>query len=332
MLNSPNGRQVCNTTVTLQLNPQTGAILIEIPQTAELFVLEVQSKLFYSSSKELIAFEFTPDFEKTQVKEYTFDQKTSCFLPKHLWSVSSNKIHNPKPIIPSEQKSVKVNVLVNGKLGSRPVIEAATEWIGKGEYVIESKGLYSTDIHARPSTCIQDVKVVALAEAGEDVFSYQIERSITDIAQKKANMNCWQFCLLSYIEAGRLSWKAVGALYKEIDSGKEDVRIPDAMKYGKYHFIDFKNEETTPKAGDIICFSRQINKDWHCALFVKKTGDEDQFSVIEILNSPVDESTSSLKHDSVSFVKSEDVEGNILNFLEHRGVYSKIDANKKYSL
>lgn len=143
------------------------------------------------------------------------------------------------------------------------------------------------------------------------------------IKEKKANLNCWQFCLLCYLEADQISWKAVGKLYTFLDSVRgEGMCVPDAVKFGKFSMLNFNDEHALPKPGDFVCFSTELGKDCHCAIFQNYDAASDSFSFIEIncMGSVTIKKNSAklyLDNYSITFVSSEHVEDNILNFLNY---------------
>lgn len=298
-----------------KLNPLTGAVTLTIPQTEKQICLYIKEELeMYSTCTRSLEQTFIPRSQNTKVQ--VFELIDGSWQPTLHFDFSTDKLKALPEILDPQRRGKKINGLAIKKSPTKAVIIAAQEWIGKGNYVEESDTI---EIRRQDGQrYIQDLKVAAFVAAGvtnQKVLNEQ-PTSLDRLSQKKANINCWQFCLLAYIEAGFLSWEIIGNLYIAMDklSKTQKLRIPDAIKYGKASPIDFRHQNMTPTAGDILCFSRQVNIDWHCAIFQISDPQTGEYSYIEILDKHVRISKDK-ECNGVTFVRKEDVESNLLNFL-----------------
>jgi hypothetical protein len=307
------------------LNPENGDISIQIPQSKELFCLQIAhlDELAYSKQDDVVECKFNSVGLKSTVYIFKFDCVDKKWKPSIYLSVLIEKYDIPL-IISAENRKKEINDLAVKK-NNVPCSFFRTElWIGKGKYIIESGGILAAGDVFSSGKYIQDLKIIAYCALENPDPSVLLKKNESEarILQKKANMNCWQFCLLAYMEEGLISLKTIGLLYKLLET-LEKKRVPDAFKFGRNKRINYitslEDKDAIMKSthtGDIICFGHEFNKDWHCAIFKEYHPEDRSFSVIEISNKHVDvEERIIMKTEGITIVKSCDVEENILNFL-----------------
>lgn len=306
--------KICDTNIKMFFDYEKQLLRFEIPQTPFRFALECSGHLIYSSNSEDVSFTFTPKHKNLDLKYYKFNESVSpCKWEPGLTRsllVCLKEEHAISPLSKELQTLLDQQPQVSGE----SIAKEAIDWIDHGSYLLEDKGLYGSKPGLDSFQMLQHLKCLALAAAGETVEQSLIDISKAAIVSKGFQMNCWQLCLLCYVIKGLIPWEIIGRIYKIIDQDSAK-RIPDALKFQNYTVIDFTNKESTPSPGDILFFSRQSGIDWHCGIFLEKKEEESKFEIIEILGTKVKKSTSTLKHELVTFVKSRDVLGNLLNYL-----------------
>lgn len=302
---------------SFELDPHTGEVTIELLQCEKPMCLYIEDKAFVSSKYKKNFYKIKPIKNDVVVFFFEFDDslgvwKANC---KRNFSI---KVFKKPEIIPQEKRGNAIDSLAIPKTEMSDIMNCAQGWLGKGLYIRESLSI-TKDIFNQNQYHTEDVILLALSAAGYDesfgISPTSKKESENRILLQKANFNCWQFSLLAYIQSGYISWKLVGEIYNILGSD----RIPEAIKCGNFHSVDFKNKLTTPNPGDMLFFCKQIDKgDWHCAIFKECDPEKGTLSCIQISNNKVEEIVVTLNNPSgsyLSFVRKEDVQENLLNYL-----------------
>jgi len=133
-------------------------------------------------------------------------------------------------------------------------------------------------------------------------------------------LNCWQFCMLNYIEEGLLNLSDVGKLYEFRE--KNEITIADALHYGKAAYaLSLEELDKTFKIaskGDLLSFSSEINKIYHSTLFLDYNSETQEVSYMDMLNCPARTIKINIGklNKMIILTKSSDVQPNVQKFLE----------------
>lgn len=306
---------------------ETCKVRIEISCSDGLMRLDIERiGTIETNDRGELTYEFQPISESTKINILMFnDHKNTWMLRSELNCISGK--FRKFDAIPKVRRP-EIESLAMAPLSVNLIPKIAKSWKEQGSYICEGDGIIYHDIYDDRGPLVQDLKVVAFLAAGittDEIVSHKDEVA-KRISEKTANLNCWQFCLLVYIQAGLLSAETIGHLYiqlerlnKHTNPQERELRIPDAIKCGNAYAIDLTRPETTPKRGDFIFFRRDRNLDWHCAIVVKSKTDSNRIVVVQMQNGPAMQVTIPVpnKHHHLTFVKAEEVQGNILNFLEY---------------
>lgn len=305
--------------IGFELDPVTGVVTVILPQTMERIGLLIDyQKPIWTNPEETTLYKFVPRSKNTSF-EVLLDGEPPSLRKKY--NFHSNKLTPPPKIIPREERGEAINSLISKNPNFKGIVNVCETWIGKGNYAVEGRGLWSA-YEPGKSTKILNMKVVSYLKAGVlswDAWRYRNE-SLERLENKTATMNCWQFCLLSYIEAGVLSWKTVGLMHKALSD--QNRPVTDALKYGKTELFE---RGTIPNPGDMVLFSPYVDEEAHCVICQEHYDYYfNHFSYYEISRTSkhVAVNRTPLENCRITIIRAEDLENNILNFLASQSLGS----------
>lgn len=289
------------------LDPNSGMVSFAIPKMEkEICFFVINHGCFFSERGEDTKFEFEPCRVLTTV--YVYEKKDVVWNSRYKFLFFSEKFF-VVPVFVSE-------VDETSSVGRTTIMRSAESWLGCGNFVKECYGIYNGGL-------VQDFKALSFLVAGA-CHQELIEECIGSefrIEEKKANLNCLQFCLLMYIKAKVISWDIVAEVYRRVeilDSNPHNkIRIPMVVKWRRYKQVNFDRDEATPRTADLVFWGDKVNEELHCALFqeVDKL-QKGCFSCIEMGSSVVQKQSHRLSERYfITFVRKDDVERNISDFL-----------------